>query len=96
MSETTEQHARKHIGDLMKQVIDDADVVIVRRDDGNDVALVPADDWRSMEETLYLLSSRANARRLFDAMDASERGEGERVTLDELVERVGLEMKAAN
>jgi len=29
-----------------------------------------------MQETLYLLGSRANARALFDSMDQAERGEG--------------------
>ena len=96
MSETTEAWAREHFDELVRKVIDDADAVVVRRQDGNDVAVIPADELRSMEETLYLLSSRTNARRLFDAMDASERGEGERMTVEELLERVGIDLKAAN
>ena len=40
------------------------------------MALLPADELRLMQETLYLLGSRANARALFDSMDQAERGEG--------------------
>jgi len=40
------------------------------------MALLPAAELSAMQETLYLLSSRANARALFDAMDRAERGEG--------------------
>ena len=42
------------------------------------MALLPAEELRAMQETLHLLSSRANARALFEAMDQAERGEGTR------------------
>lgn len=55
------------------------------------MALLPAAELSSMQETLYLLSSRANARRLFDALDAAERGEGISFnSVEELKRRVGL------
>lgn len=40
------------------------------------MALLPAEELHSMQETLHLLGSRANARALFEAMDQAERGEG--------------------
>ena len=40
------------------------------------MALLPAAKLSAMQETLHLLSSRANTRALFDAMDRAERGEG--------------------
>ena len=35
------------------------------------------EDFESMRETAYLMSSPANARRLLDAMERLESGEGE-------------------
>ncbi len=55
------------------------------------MALLPAEDLRSMQETLYLLSSRANARALFDAMDRADRGEGMHfASVDELRQHLNL------
>ena len=54
------------------------------------MALLPADELRSMQETLYLLGSRANARALFDSMDQAERGEGiVFASVDELRQHLG-------
>ena len=39
--------------------------------------LVSESDWASIEETLYLLRSPANAARLLDAIRGLDAGEGE-------------------
>ncbi|MFN7398185.1 MAG: type II toxin-antitoxin system Phd/YefM family antitoxin [Sandaracinobacter sp.] len=41
-----------------------------------------ASDWASIQETLYLLSSPKNARRLLDSIDRLNRGEG--IEMDDL------------
>ncbi|MGE5597511.1 MAG: type II toxin-antitoxin system Phd/YefM family antitoxin [Hyphomicrobiales bacterium] len=90
MSEKSAAYAREHLDELLSEVLDDCEVVIVRREDGSEVALIAADELRSIQETLYVLSSRTNARRLFDALDRVDRGEGEEVTIEELAAKVGL------
>jgi antitoxin YefM len=95
MAEINQTYARDHFDELLAQVIDDAEVIVIQREDGNDVAMISAVELSSMQETLYVLSSRTNARRLFDAMDRVDRGEGEEMTLDELAARVGLDLKPA-
>jgi antitoxin YefM len=57
--------------------------VITRRGMPNAVVLAE-DEYRSLMETVYLLRTPANARRLFDAIERSERGEGIEMTIEEL------------
>lgn len=55
------------------------------------MVLLPAAELSAMQETLYLLSSRANARALFDAMDRAERGEGITFSsIEDLRQHLGL------
>ena len=55
------------------------------------MALLPAAELSAMQETLHLLSSRANARALFDAMDRAERGEGITFSsIEDLRQHLGL------
>ncbi len=55
------------------------------------MALLPAAELSAMQETLYLLSSRANARALFDAVDRAERGEGTTFSsVEDLRQHLGL------
>lgn len=49
----------------------------------------------SLIETAYLLRSQVNAQRLLEAIDRLERGEGVRMTIDELktfVQELGEEL----
>jgi antitoxin YefM len=42
----------------------------------NSVVMVSLADWNAMEETLHLLSTPENARRLFESIAQLEAGEG--------------------
>jgi antitoxin YefM len=65
--ETTYTQLRANLASYFERVIADREVVIVRRREGEDIALLPADELASLMETAYLLRSPANARRLLDA-----------------------------
>ena len=60
----------------MDQVNDDHEPVIVTRAKGKPVVMVSLEDWASMDETAYLLSSPANARRLMRAVEELRAGKG--------------------
>lgn len=66
--ETTYAHARKSLGRLCDAVTEDGETIIIRRPGGNDVALIAADELRSLEETAHLLRSPKNAERLLRAL----------------------------
>ena len=54
------------------------------------MAIIAADELASLVETAHLLRSPANARRLSEALDRAERGEGARLSMDELRRQAGL------
>ena len=51
---------RANLSAVMDQVNDDHEPVIVTRAKGKPVVMVSLEDWASMDETTYLLSSPAN------------------------------------
>jgi antitoxin YefM len=57
---------------MMKKVCDDRSPVIVTHKSGKSVVMMSLADYQSMQETAYLLNSRANARALFDSIDDLE------------------------
>jgi len=67
---------RARLKEVMDSVVDDHAPVIVARRQGEAVVMVSLADWRSMEETLHLQSSPANAERLRAAIDELEAGSG--------------------
>ena len=82
--ETSYSEARANLASLLDRVTGDAETVIIHRRGKDDVALIAASELASLQETVHLVASRANARRLFDAMDRAERGEGLAITPEAL------------
>ncbi len=66
---------RKYLTKSVDEVCDTGEPLTVTRADGRDVVVVSAAEWASMQETLHLLSSPENARRLKTSMAAADRGE---------------------
>jgi antitoxin YefM len=59
--------ARSHLFPLIQQVNDDH-VPVRITSKGGDAVLMSAEDYDSWQETIYLLRSPANARRLMEAI----------------------------
>ena len=89
--ETNYTALRAGLAGFLDQVIDDREVVIVRRRGARDVAIVPADELSSLMETAYLLRSPKNAERLLEAIRWAEQGNGEPETVETLRRSVGLD-----
>jgi antitoxin YefM len=66
---------RANLSSVMDQVNDDHEPVIVTRAKGKPVVMVSLEDWASMDETTYLLSSPVNRDRLMKAMSESDPGQ---------------------
>jgi len=88
--ETTYTNLRQGLASFLKKVAEDQEVVIVRRRDAGDVALVPAEELAGLMETAHLLRSPRNAQRLLAALRRAQRGTGKRETLEDLREEMGL------
>jgi antitoxin YefM len=67
-AETTYSHARANLAALCDEVTSTREPIIIHRQGSEDVALVPADELRSLMETAHLLRSPENARRLLTAL----------------------------
>jgi antitoxin YefM len=67
--ETTYTQARANFKALLDEVADSREPVIIHRRGAEDVALVAADELRSLLETAHLLRSPKNAERLLRALD---------------------------
>ncbi len=62
---------------MLDRVVDDADVTIITRRDAGDVVVMSLDTWNSWRETLYLMSSPANARRLNESIAQARAGKAQ-------------------
>jgi len=75
MDVVTYSRARQDLARLMDKVSDDRSPLIVTRRGGRSVVVLSLDEYRGMEETLYLMRNPANARRLLKSIRAADRGE---------------------
>jgi antitoxin YefM len=89
--ETTYTQLRLTLASMLDLVIDQQEVVIVRRRGAKDVALIPAEELASVLETAHLLRSPKNAKRLLRALRRAEQGKGKPRTIDNLRQDIGLE-----
>ena len=88
--ETTYASLRERLAAVLDQVANDQDVVIVRRRNAKDVALIPAEDLSSLMETAHLLRSPKNAQRLMAALQRATGGKGKPKSVDKLRREMGL------
>ena len=70
----TESRAR--YAEVLDSVVNDREEVVITRAGHEPVVIVSLEDFESLRETAYLMRSPANARRLLDAMERLEGGDG--------------------
>jgi antitoxin YefM len=90
-TETTYTHARANLKALLDEASDGRDIVIIHRRGADDVALIAADELRSLLETAHLLRSPKNAERLLRALARAKRRQGRPQTIAKLRRDVGLD-----
>lgn len=91
--EVSYSEARANLASLMDQVVEDCEVVIIKRRGRSSVAMIDADELASMMETDYLFSSPNNKARLISAYEEVRAGGGEKITVDELRREFGVEKR---
>ncbi|MFN6525455.1 type II toxin-antitoxin system Phd/YefM family antitoxin [Nostoc sp. ChiSLP03a] len=90
---TSPTDARNDFFKLLELVVENHQVYMINRRDGENVALIAESDLLSLLETVYLLRSPANARRLLDAIEESKTGNIQSQTLAELQQELGIEQE---
>lgn len=66
--QVTYSYARQNFAKILREAEDRQEPVIIKRRGREDMALIPADELRSLEETAHLLRSPKNAQRLLQAL----------------------------
>jgi antitoxin YefM len=89
--ETTYSSLRENLASVLDRVIDDQEVVIVRRKGSKDVALVPAAELSGLLETAHLLRSPRNAKRLLAAVRRAKAGKTKPGSVERLRRELGID-----
>ena len=90
MLETKYSSLREHLASFLDRVADNHEVVIVRRKQTKDVALVPAAELTSLMETAHLLRSPKNTQRLLTALRRASSKRLKPEPLDALRREMGI------
>lgn len=65
---------RNNLAENLNVVNDDGEVVVVARSKGKNVVLMSLDEYNSIVESLHLTSSKANRKRLDEAIEEMNKG----------------------
>ena len=84
MEITTYSNFRQHLKSFLDKVMESNTPLYVKRTKGEDVVVLSKSDYESMEETLYLLSSEKNRTHLVESIKQAEKGEVEKVKMEDL------------
>lgn len=76
MDAITYSTARAKLADIMDRVCDDHEPIIITRNGQQAVVMMSLEDFKSLEETSYLLRTPKNAKRLLESIAALEAGRG--------------------
>lgn len=78
--------ARNNLKEIFDAVYHDNDEVVIHRKGRENVVVIPFDEYNSMKETNYLLSSENNRNHLHESINQLREGKKVEKNIDELVE----------
>ena len=77
MHAVTYSYARENLKAVLDKAVNDRAPIAIARQRGEGAVVVSESEWASIEETLYLLQSPANAKRLLDGIERMNAGSSE-------------------
>jgi antitoxin YefM len=80
MTTATFTDFRSNLARFLDKVDEDCEELVVSRGKGRKVIVLSLDDYRSLQETAYLLSSKKNRKHLEKSLDEARRGKTVRIT----------------
>ena len=83
MDTITYTTARANLANTMDRVCNDHEPLIITRQGEQSVVMLSLEDFKSLEETAYLLRSPSNANRLLAATEQLNKGRGKARKLSE-------------
>jgi antitoxin YefM len=88
--QVTYSYARQNLAEVLNEAEEGQAPIIITRRDHEDVAVIPATELRSLEETAHLLRSPKNAQRLLSALKRALEDSVEPETTKQLRAELGL------
>ncbi|MBW6527484.1 type II toxin-antitoxin system prevent-host-death family antitoxin [Sphingomonas sp. RHCKR7] len=76
MQAISHSEARENLDAMIDKVVTDRAPLAITRERGEGAVLISASEWASIEETLHLLRSPVNAKRLLASIAELEAGGG--------------------
>ena len=86
---------RADLASCLEKAAQDNKIILVTRQNAANAVMLSEREYTSLVETVHLMRSPANARRLAQALEWSEKDQGEFQSLKELREEVERESQAA-
>lgn len=74
MKEYSYTQVRQNLSSILNSVCDDSEEVFITRKNGDRMVVLSADEYESLKETSYLLSTKANRKEIFDSLLEAENG----------------------
>ncbi|GHU15312.1 antitoxin [Alphaproteobacteria bacterium] len=75
MKEVSYSEARQNLANILSTVCADNVPVYITRQNGDRAVIISADEYESMDETAFLLSTKANRDMMFEALRQVKAGE---------------------
>lgn len=75
---------------LLDRVVNDREIIYIKSQNGENVALIAADELQSLLETMHLLRSPKNAERLLNAISRARVNVEDSQAPDDLRKELGL------
>ena len=93
VTKTTYSNARQSLRALWDEAVLTREPIFITRRGAEDVALISADELSSVMETVHLLRSPENAKRLLTALNRAFENSVQPSSLDELKRELGVEQE---
>ncbi|MBV6466299.1 MAG: Antitoxin YefM [Anaerolineales bacterium] len=84
MNVVTLSEAKKNLDALIRKIFSDAEPALIATDSGQQIVLLPLDEFNAWKETAYLLSNPANAEHLRKSIAEAKAGYTSERALTEL------------
>ncbi len=78
--------ARNNLKDIFDSVFYDYDEIVIHRKGRENVVVIPFDEYTSLKETKYLLSTKANTKHLQESIKELREGKIIEKTINEMME----------
>lgn len=72
MREYSYTQVRQNLSAILNSVCDDSEEVCITRRNGDRMVIISIDEYESLKETAYILSSEANRREIFESLKEAE------------------------